>query len=154
MSVHITSLTASFTAELLIHELGHVATLRTNGHIDRDYLWWLIEGMAEHVQQNGTPPSRDEGRGDLRRQLSSRTLRSVQVEPPARNGSAAVARARYAIGYYALTHLLGRYGKPATLKFFEQAVQQGVGLDTASRSAFGKPWATVDRETAAAVQRT
>jgi hypothetical protein len=75
------------------------------------------------------------------------------VTPPDRDGSATAANARYAVGYYALDHLIAKYGKPATLKFFQWAVQFGIGLDSASVSAFGKPWAEVDRECATAIRR-
>jgi hypothetical protein len=57
------------------------------------------------------------------------------------------------VGYYALNQLITRYGKAAALKFFQQAVQFGIGLDGASIGAFGKPWAEVDRECAAALRR-
>ncbi len=139
--------------DLLRHELAHVSTLRTNAYYGKKDVWWLVEGMAEYVQQNGAPPSAHPARRALLAFLSRRTLRSVVVTPPDRDGSATEANARYAVGYYALNHLIAKYGKPAALTFFQQAVQFGIGLDGASIGAFGKPWAEVDRDCAAAIRR-
>ena len=144
-------MTPDYADELLRHELAHVSTLRTDSHYGRNDVWWLVEGMADYVQQDGGSADDSAERYDLRRFLRSHRLRSVQVTPPAADASPSDAAGRYAVGYFALRHLITRYGRPAALKFFEQAVQQGVGLDTAARSALGVPWAKVDRQCVAAV---
>ena len=146
-------LTGRSGEDLLRHELAHVSTLRTNAFYGKKDVWWLVEGMAEYVEQNGAPVSAYHGRQALLAYLSRRPLRSVMVTPPDRNGSATEAGARYAVGYHALDYLINEYGKAAALTFFQQAVQFGIGLDGASTGAFGKPWAQVDRECAAAIRR-
>jgi hypothetical protein len=153
VAVQAAEVTGRTADDLLRHELAHVSTLRTNAYYGKKDVWWLVEGMAEYVQQNGAAPSSYPARQALLAFLSRRTLRSVMVTPPDRDGSATEANARYAVGYYALDHLIAKYGKPAALKFFQQAVQFGIGLDGASIGAFGKPWAEVDRECAAAIRR-
>ena len=152
VEVLLSELTPNYTDELLRHELAHVATLRSNTYYGHHELWWLVEGMADYVQQRaGAGPyfKRAALRGFLRR----RTMRTVRVTPPAPSASATDAAARYAVGYYALTYLVAKYGKAKTLQFFQQAVQYGLGLDTASRGAFGKPWSQIDTECVAAVRK-
>ncbi|WIM99489.1 hypothetical protein ACTOB_003144 [Actinoplanes oblitus] len=152
VELHASELTADFTDELLTHELAHVATLRNDTHDSQKALWFLIEGMAEYVQQQrpgaGDYPDRDA----LDHLPHRRTLRSVSVDPPADDADDRDAAGRYAVGYYAVTFLFGRYGKERTLRFFQDVVQKGIGLDGPSRSVFGKPWATVDKECAAYVR--
>ncbi|GIE88436.1 peptidase MA family metallohydrolase [Actinoplanes regularis] len=153
VEVRESDLTAGFSDELLTHELAHVSTLRNDTYYGQDDVWFLVEGMAEYVEhlRSGTGGYRN--RSALNRLLRQRTLRSVSVEPPADNASILDAQGRYAVGYYTVTYLSQRYGKAKMLQFFQQAVQYGIGLDGASRTAFGKPWASVDKECAAYIRK-
>jgi hypothetical protein len=153
VAVLASELTAGYTDELLRHELAHVSTLRNNTYYGQRDVWWLVEGMAEYVQQQDTAADAYGKKDELRRLLRQRSMRSVMVSPPRDDASLADAEGRYAVGYYALGYLFQRYGKQATLDFFRRAVQFGTGLDSASRAAFGKPWAAVDRECAAHVRK-
>lgn len=147
-----TQLTPGYADHLLRHELAHVSTLRSNVYYGNDNVWWLAEGMADLAAQDGDPAGAAQERQQLHRFLRSHRLSSVVVSPPARDASARDATGRYAVGYAALEHLTTKYGRTATLKFFEQAVQEGVGLDTAARATLHKPWSQVDRECAAAIR--
>jgi hypothetical protein len=146
-------LTPGWTDHLLRHELGHVSTLRNYTYYGRDDVWWLVEGMADHVAQSGAGAGVAQERTDLHRFLRSHKLSSVVLTPPAAKASLTDAAGRYAVGYFALKYLIAKYGRSAALAFFQQAVQQGLGLDTAARSALGRPWAQVDRECVAAVRK-
>jgi hypothetical protein len=44
-----TELTPTYADKLLRHELAHVSTLRNDNYYGRDDVWWLVEGMADHV---------------------------------------------------------------------------------------------------------
>ncbi|BCY10893.1 hypothetical protein [Actinoplanes sp. L3-i22] len=142
-------LTAGFSDELLTHELAHVATLRNDTYYGRDDVWFLVEGMADYVQNQRPGVTTYRKRYALDHLLRQRPLRSVAVEPPADSAGLIDADSRYAVGYYTLTYLIDKYGKAKALQFFQGAVQYGIGLDGASQSALGKPWTTVDKECAA-----
>ncbi|GAA2701006.1 hypothetical protein Apa02nite_075630 [Actinoplanes palleronii] len=147
------ALTPGYADELLTHELAHVSTLRNDTTYGQDDVWFLVEGMAEYVMQQGVG-GKEYRRGTVVRHLTQqRPLRSVMVQPPAVDADLVDAQARYAVGYYALEYLFKHYGKAKTLAFFRGAVQYGIGLDGASQSAFGTPWAKVDRECAAYVRK-
>lgn len=152
VAVLFSELTPGHADRLLRHELAHVATLRSDRFYGQDDVWWLVEGMAEYVE-NSAGAGTYANRAVLRDFLRRHTLRSVRVTPPARSASITDAAARYAVGYYALTHLMATYGKAKTLQFFQQAVQYGFGLDAAARTAFGKPWSQIDKACAAAVRK-
>jgi hypothetical protein len=152
VGVLLSELSAGRADRLLRHELAHVATLRSSTFYGANEVWWLVEGMAEYVE-HGAGAGGYDNRAALRDFLRQRTLRSVAVRPPARSASATAAVARYAVGYYALNYLMSTYGKAKTLQFFQQAVQYGLGLDTAARAAFGKPWSKIDKACAAAVRK-
>jgi hypothetical protein len=152
VEVHESDLSASFSDELLTHELAHVATLRNDTYYGRSDVWFLVEGMADYVQRQRPGVTSYRKHYALSHLLGQRPLRSVAVKPPADDASLIDADSRYAVGFYTLTYLSKKYGKDKTLQFFQGAVQYGIGLDGASQSAFGKPWATVDEECAAYVR--
>ncbi|BBH67974.1 hypothetical protein ACTI_46590 [Actinoplanes sp. OR16] len=152
VEVHASQLTPDFADELLTHELAHVSTLRGDSYYGRDDVWFLVEGMADYVQQQRPGIGAYGHRDALADLLRRRTLRSVAVKPPADDASLHEADGRYAVGFYAVSYLFEKYGKAKTLQFFQGAVQYGIGLDGASQSAFGKPWTAVDEETAAHIR--
>ncbi len=145
-------LTPDFTDELLTHELAHVATLRNDTYYGRSDVWFLVEGMADYVGQRRPGIDGYRKRYALGHLLRQRPLRSAGIAPPADDASLLDADGRYAVGFYAVSFLFERYGKQKTLQFFQGAVQYGIGLDGASQSAFGKPWATVDKACAAYIR--
>ncbi|WP_433825848.1 hypothetical protein ACQP2E_27535 [Actinoplanes sp. CA-015351] len=145
-------LTSGFADELLTHELAHVSTLRGDSYYGRDDVWFLVEGMADYVQKQRPGVDGYRKRYALDTLLRKRPLRSVSIKPPADDASLLDADGRYAVGFYAVSFLFKKYGKAKTLQFFQGAVQYGIGLDGASQSAFGKPWATVDKESAAHIR--
>jgi hypothetical protein len=153
VELHADQLTPSFTDVLLRHELAHVSTLRSNDYYGRRDVWWLVEGMAEYVGQQAAGASDRANKAALHRFLSRHELSTVVITPPARDATNSDASGRYAVGYYALNCLFQRYGKEATLTFFQGAIHNGTGVDGASRSAFGKPWPEVDSTCTAQVRK-
>ncbi|XVU28892.1 hypothetical protein ACQPZJ_18080 [Actinoplanes sp. CA-054009] len=146
-------MTPGYSDELLRHELAHVSTLRNNSYYGKDDVWWLVEGMADHVALAGNPKGTAQERRDLHDYLSGHKLTSVAVTPPDDDASNEDAAGRYAVGFYALHYLITKYGQKAALSFFQQAVQQGIGLDGAAITSLHKPWSQVNRECVAAVRK-
>jgi hypothetical protein len=154
VEVPLRRLTPGSADAILRHELTHVATLRSGSFSHRDDAWWLVEGIAEYVELRGGPGDVPGEAAALRLFVRAHRLVSVGVPPPARSASASDAAGRYAVGFFAVDHLMAAYGHAATLNFFRQAVRQGRSLDAAARSAFHKPWSHVNRECATAVRHT
>ncbi|MFG1992167.1 hypothetical protein ACGFJ7_19525 [Actinoplanes sp. NPDC048988] len=146
-------MTPGYSDELLRHELAHVSTLRNDSYYGKNDVWWLVEGMADHVALAGNPQGTAQERQDLHRYLRSHNLTTVAVPHPPDDASNDDAGGRYAVGYYALHYLIAKYGQKAALAFFQQAVQQGIGLEGAAISSLHKPWSQVNRECVAAVRK-
>lgn len=146
-------LTPGYADQLLRRMLAQVSTLRSNVYYGDDDVWWLSEGIADMAGNEGDALGPARELLAVHRFTDSHRLTTVVLPPPASTASAADVTARYAVGYFAVKYLMQKYGRAAALAFFQQAVQDGVGLDTASRSALHKPWSQVDRECVAAVRR-
>jgi hypothetical protein len=152
--LNVDEIQADYLDDVLRHELGHVATLSTDDYA-HDGNFWLIEGMAEYIQENGRSPAQYDGRFAVRRFLNSGSWNgSVNVSEPAKDTADWQVAARYGVGYYAVRRMAERFGRAKTMRFFSGVVlKQGGSLDVASQAAFGVPWANVDADCAKYVRR-
>jgi hypothetical protein len=140
--------------DVLRHELGHVATLSTDDYT-HDGNFWLIEGLAEYIQENGRPVGSYDGRAPVRRYLNSGKWNgSVNVPEPGAGTADWQVAARYGIGYYAVRRMAERFGQAKMMAFFTAVVLEGgTSLDTAAREAFGATWENVDADCARYIRR-
>jgi len=123
--------------EVIQHELAHVATI--SGVTTRHEDMWLIEGVAEYI---GMQPRRA---ADTYSKIALRRPTRLNP-PPLRDGaSAKEVAAFYAAGHFAVDCLVTQFGEPRAMEFVRQRLRLGESLDDASRSAFGKPFSSVDR---------
>lgn len=123
--------------EVIQHELAHVATI--SGVTTRHEDMWLVEGVAEYV---GMQPRRA---ADTYSKIALRRPTRLNP-PPLRDGaSAKEVAAFYAAGHFAVDCLVTQFGEPRAMEFVRQRLRLGESLDDASRSAFGKPFSSVDK---------
>lgn len=129
----------------LQHELAHVATLSHLASVD-DRDLWLMEGVAEyagwlplHAGADLTMPSvRSAFRGTAQ-------PRSIAQPPLARNAKQSRVNLFYGLGNYAVDCLSATFGEAKAMTFVRLKLRERKTLDTPSRQAFGKPFATVDK---------
>jgi hypothetical protein len=140
--------------EVLRHELGHVATLSADPYADESD-FWLVEGLAEYIQESGRPVGAYDGRSAVRRYLDSGKWNgSVNVPQPTGSTPDLQVAARYGIGYYAVRRMAERYGQAKMIEFFsEMVLKQNNALDAAARTAFGTSWANVNADCARYIRR-
>jgi hypothetical protein len=140
--------------EVLRHELAHVATLRMSRYGTEAH-FWLVEGIAEYIQETGRPVTAYDGEPAVRRYLNSgRWNGQVNVPPPDENTPDWQVAARYGIGYYAVRRMAERYGRAKMITFFTELVHTAaVDLDAAARTAFSTSWANVNADCARYVRR-
>ncbi|HEU5107278.1 MAG TPA: hypothetical protein VFT95_01750 [Micromonosporaceae bacterium] len=145
---------SSYVDEVLRHELGHVATLSADDFADESD-FWLVEGIAEYIQESGRSVRSYDGRPAVRRYLNSGKWNgAVNVPAPTADTPDWQVAARYGMGYYAVRRMAEKYGEAKMIAFFtELALKRGGTLDGASRKAFGAPWATVNADCARYVRR-
>ena len=132
-------------AGTLQHEMTHVATLSHLMLEDPDDLW-LMEGVAEYAAwlplHAGTdlivPSVRSAFRGSNR-------PKSIVQAPLPDDAKQNRVNLFYGLGNYAVDCLSAKYGEARAMKFVRLKLRERKTLDTASRTAFGKPFATVDK---------
>jgi len=127
------------------HEMGHVVTLDGAQPSRSDQ--WLAEGIAEWI---GSWP--DPARTSAR-MPSVRTVLGMMMLPPAtialppleQDAPTRLVDAFYGLGRLAVDCMARTYDQAALFDFVQAVLQEGNTLDDASRRAFGKPFATVDK---------
>jgi hypothetical protein len=107
------------------HELGHVATIGGVAPSPGDM--WLVEGLAEYIAA---------------RPAAAFPRPSSIVLPPLRDGRGVATF--YAAAHAAVQCLVTTYGEGRAMEFTRLRLRLGYSLDTAARSVFGQPFATVD----------
>jgi hypothetical protein len=152
--LNLNEIQGSYLDEVLRHELGHVATLSTDDYA-HDGNFWLIEGIAEYIQESQRAVSRYDGRFAVRRYVDSGKWNgSVEVREPTANLPDWQVAARYGIGYYAVRRMVERFGRDKVMRFFTDVVlEEGGTLDSAAQAAFGVGWTNVNADCARYVRR-
>jgi hypothetical protein len=144
--LHLSRLEDSRALALTVqHELTHVATLSHLATVSNRDLW-LTEGVAEyaawlplHAGADLTVPSvRAAFRGANR-------PRSIVQAPLSKSAKQSRVNLFYGLGNYAVDCLTTTFGEAKAMTFVRLKLRERKTLDTASRQAFGKPFATVDK---------
>ncbi|MFD1370922.1 hypothetical protein [Actinoplanes sichuanensis] len=128
------------------HEMAHAVTMVPSRNWDQDEDLWLIEGVAEYIGFFPGKPQNTESRYSLRSWFDEHGPIKSIVRPELTDESDDLTVSTlYATGHYAVGCLADRYGRARMLVFVKQVIQEGQDLDPASRTAFGKPFKTVDK---------
>lgn len=152
--LNVNEIQTDYLDEVLRHELGHVATLSSDDYAD-DSNFWLVEGMAEYIQESGRPVGRYDGRFAVRRYLDAdKWDGDVTVTAPAADAPDWQVAARYGIGYYAVRRMAERFGRAKMVQFFSAVVlKEGNTLDNAAQKIFGVSWTNVNTDCAKYIRR-
>jgi hypothetical protein len=117
--------------------MAHVATI--SGVPTRHEDMWLIEGVAEYIGMQPRRANDTYSKSALRRpaRLNAAPLRDGAGEKE--------VSAFYAQGHFAVDCLVTNFGEPRAMEFVRLRLRLANSLDTASRSVFGTPFASVDK---------
>ena len=148
-----TKVSVADSREVLQHEFTHVVTL-AGVHKTYQDSWWLIEGIAEYVQNVGTPISAYRALSDGRKYVHSGAWNgTVALGEPSTTATTSEANGEYAVAYLAVRRLSERFGEQRMLEFFNAVARNGQGLESASVTVLGQPWAQVADDCARYVRR-
>ncbi|BCY05111.1 hypothetical protein [Actinoplanes sp. L3-i22] len=127
------------------HELTHVVTLAGgDGAAENDQ--WLIEGIAEYVGALPRKPQETGNRDVLAESFRRRGVpKTIAVPSLADDADDLTVNTLYAMGHYATACMAAKYGERKLLTFTNLVLREGQKPDQASRTAYGKPFATVDK---------
>jgi hypothetical protein len=128
--------------EVLQHEFTHVVTL-SGVRATYPNSWWLVEGLAEYVQNHGRPLAEYRALVDGRRYVYRGWNGSIALPEPDPAVNLWEANGRYAVVYLAVRRLADRYGEDRMLRFFAAVARNGVGLEQAARTTLGLSWVRV-----------
>jgi hypothetical protein len=132
-------------AVTLQHELTHVVTL-AGGHWETTDDQWLIEGIAEYV---GALPrkAQDTGNHDVLAESFGKhgAPKTIVVPQLPDDADDLTVNTLYAMGHYATSCMAATYGERKLMQFTNLVLREAKKPDEASRTAYGKPFATVDK---------
>ena len=134
-------------ATTIQHELAHVVTIggvhrRSWGNGDM----WLKEGIAEYIGWYPQPATASWRRPAVRRAVTSgKRPRTIAVTGLKAEARLVEGDAFYGLGHFAADCMAKKYGQRALFTFVRLYLREDRDLDPASREAFGKPFAAVDR---------
>jgi hypothetical protein len=133
-------------ASTIQHELGHVVTLGGTDRAGSRGDMWLEEGIAEYIGWYPKSATASWRRDSVRSVInSSKRPKSIAASGLAGDASPAASDAFYGLGHFAADCLASKYGESALFDFVRLYLREERDLDPASREAFGKPFATVDK---------
>ncbi|MEV6347950.1 hypothetical protein [Actinoplanes sp. NPDC051851] len=128
------------------HELAHVATLAGLTQRDTGDDQWLIEGIAEYIGAYPRQPQATGNHDVLAESFSKRGApKTIAVPSLADDADDLTVNTLYAMGHYAAACMADKYGERKLLTFTALVLREAKKPDEASRSAFGKPFSTVDK---------
>ncbi|MBO3740122.1 hypothetical protein [Actinoplanes flavus] len=140
--------------ETIQHEMGHAVTLLPTVDWTEDDEDWLVEGIAEYI---GSAPAAAPDTGSatvLRRSFAKRGApRSIALPGLTEKSDELTVDTLYAHSHFAAACLADRYGERKLLDFAHLVLQRGQPVDTASRGAFGRPFAVVDKACVAWIRK-
>jgi hypothetical protein len=133
-------------ATTIQHELGHVVTLGGIGVRDFDEDQWLTEGIAEYIGWAPKHATASWRRASVRNAFrGAKRPRTIASKPLSDDASDAASDRFYGLGHFAADCMAQQYGERALFEFVRLTLRADNTYDQASRDAFGKPFATVDK---------
>jgi hypothetical protein len=128
------------------HEMAHVAILSNLDGTDSNDDLWLTEGVAEYVGWLPLRAGPDLTMPSLAKAFrGSSRPKSIVQKPIAGDSDDRKAGLFYGFGHFSVSCMVVKFGESRTMKFVRLKLREAKSLDAASRSAFGKPFATVDK---------
>jgi hypothetical protein len=141
-------------ANTIQHEMGHVVTLSGAAGRDPAEDRWLSEGIAEYIGWAPKPASASWRRLSVQVAFrGSRRPTTIVARPPGKKSSDLAVDAFYGLGHFAAECMAERYGQRKLFAFVRLALRQDRTYDHAARSAFGKPFAAVDKACVAWIKK-
>ncbi|WP_436529059.1 hypothetical protein [Actinoplanes sp. HUAS TT8] len=137
-------------ADTIQHEMGHVVSVGNLNDTGKKLVpdvheEWLTEGVAEYIGHYPGHAAQSSRRAAVH-QLVASSARPRSIEVPSLDwDDPKKINAYYGYGHFAIDCLAATYGEPKTVAFVSAMAREGRSDDEAATSAFGKPFAEVDK---------
>ncbi|BCY13068.1 hypothetical protein L3i22_081560 [Actinoplanes sp. L3-i22] len=137
-------------ADTIQHEMGHVVSLGNRNDTGKKLVFdvheeWLTEGVAEYIGHYPRHAAQSPRKAAVRQLVgSSAAPRGIEV-PSLDWDDPKKINAYYGYGHFAVDCLATKYGEQKMVAFVSAMARDGKSDDEASASAFGTPFAEVDK---------
>ncbi len=130
---------------LLRHELTHASSLpgRVTGGKE---VWWLMEGLAQLAEMEGTLVSAHEGLGEVARVMKSTANARLDIPEPPVGASHAEVTGHYAAAFLGVRCIAERYGEPALVEYFHAVMHGRRSAAAGADEVLGVQWPDLERE--------
>ncbi|MEU6858675.1 hypothetical protein AB0B28_07370 [Glycomyces sp. NPDC046736] len=136
------------------HELGHAVTLwAAPSERYADDTWWMVEGVAEYIDQSDRPLEDYDRAWDVRDYLAQGGC-ATDILPPDEDDDTLAGSGKYGCGFYGVHYLVEEYGVEAFAEFFGMTVREGAVPADVSVEVYGKSYAELMEEITAFIAQT
>lgn len=139
--------------DLLRHELTHASSL-PGRYTNSRALWWLIEGIAELAEMEGSPASSHPGASEIAKLIANGTVTSLDVPPPTSSAEEEIVAARYGVAFLGVRCISERFGEEKLVQFFHRVVHDGIALSVAAPQILQMEWQPLNSECFGYVRET
>jgi hypothetical protein len=128
------------------HEMAHVATLSNVDHSEDDADLWLMEGVAEYAGWLPLHAGRDLEMPILHEAFQGKNRpKTIAAKPIESSAGGDQVDIFYGLGHYSVDCMVTKYSEKRTMEFIRLKLRENKSLDSASRTALGQPFSTVDK---------
>lgn len=139
--------------DLLRHELTHASSL-PGRYTNSRALWWLIEGIAELAEMEGSPASSHPGASEISKLIANGTVTGLDVTPPTSSADEEIVAARYGVAFLGVRCISERFGEEKLVQFFHRVVHDGIALSAAAPQILNMEWQPLNSECFSYVKET
>jgi hypothetical protein len=136
------------------HELGHAVTLwAAPSERYADDTWWMVEGIAEYIDEGDRPYDQYTRRGDVREYVEQGGC-ETDILPPDGDDDALAGSGKYGCGFLGVTYLIDEYGLEKFTELFGATAREGGPAVDAVQEIYGKSYADLMQEITAFIAQT
>lgn len=136
------------------HELGHAVTLwAAPSERYADDTWWMVEGVAEYIDEGGNPYDQYSRRNDVRDYVAQGGC-ETDILPPDSDDDTLAGSGKYGCGFLGVTYLIDEYGVESFIELFGATAREGRPAVDAAQEIYGKSYADLMQEITTFIAQT
>ncbi|MDN3240403.1 hypothetical protein [Glycomyces tritici] len=136
------------------HELGHAVTLwAAPSERYADDTWWMVEGIAEYIDEGDSPYDQYTRRNDVREYVGQGGC-ETDILPPDGDDDTLAGSGKYGCGFLGVTYMIDEYGVDKFIELFDATARQGEPAVDAAQEIYGKSYAELMQEITAFIAQT
>lgn len=136
------------------HELGHAVTLwAAPSERYADDTWWMVEGVAEYIDNGDRPVDEYDRALDVRDYVEQGGC-ATDILPPDADDDTLAGSGKYGCGFLGVHYLIDTYGVDKFAEFFGATAREGEPAVDKAQEVYGKSYADLMQEITAFIAQT